>query len=87
MMQSNAILCGDSLTVLRTLPDDFISCCITSPPYWDTRFSGFADRLGYEEDYREYIEHLVQVFREVRRTLTPLRHTLAGYRRYVCERR
>jgi DNA modification methylase len=71
MMQSNAILCGDSLTVLRTLPDDFISCCITSPPYWDTRFSGFTDRLGYEEDYREYIEHLVQVFREVRRTLTP----------------
>jgi len=71
MIQPNAILCGDSLTVLRTLPDDFVSCCITSPPYWDTRYSGFADRLGYEEDYREYIRHLVQVFREVRRTLTP----------------
>jgi site-specific DNA-methyltransferase (cytosine-N4-specific) len=71
MMQPNAILCGDSLTVLRTLPDEFVSCCITSPPYWDTRYSGFADRLGYEEDYREYIKHLVKVFREVRRTLTP----------------
>jgi site-specific DNA-methyltransferase (adenine-specific) len=70
MMQPNTILCGDSLTVLRTLPNDFVSCCITSPPYWDTRYSGFADRLGYEEDYREYIKHLVQVFREVRRTLT-----------------
>ena len=68
---TNAILCGDSLNVLHTLPDEFVSCCITSPPYWDTRYSGFADRLGYEEDYREYIRHLVQVFREVRRTLTP----------------
>ena len=71
IMQPDAILCGDSQTVLRTLPDDFVSCCITSPPYWDTRYSGFADRLGYEEDYREYIRNLVTVFREVRRTLVP----------------
>jgi len=69
--QSNAILCGDSQSVLQMLPDDFISCSITSPPYWDTRYSGFADRLGYEEDYREYIRNLVKVFREVRRTLVP----------------
>ncbi len=71
MMQPNTILCGDSQAVLRTLPDNYFSCCITSPPYWDTRYSGFADRLGYEEDYRDYIQALVQVFREVRRTLTP----------------
>jgi site-specific DNA-methyltransferase (cytosine-N4-specific) len=71
MAQSNAILCGDSQTVLRTLPDDFFSCCITSPPYWDTRYAGFAERLGHEEDYRQYISNLVKLFREVRRTLTP----------------
>jgi DNA modification methylase len=71
MMQPDTILCGDSQTVLRTLPDDYFACCITSPPYWDTRYSGYADRLGYEEDYRVYIRNLVQVFREVRRTLTP----------------
>jgi DNA modification methylase len=70
IMQPNSILCGDSQEVLRSLPDEFVSCCITSPPYWDTRYSGFADRLGYEEDYRDYIRNLVQVFREVRRTLT-----------------
>jgi site-specific DNA-methyltransferase (cytosine-N4-specific) len=71
VIQSSAILCGDSQTVLRTLPNDFFSCCITSPPYWDTRYSGFADKLGCENDYREYIGNLVQVFREVRRTLKP----------------
>jgi site-specific DNA-methyltransferase (cytosine-N4-specific) len=71
VIQSSAILCGDSQTVLRTLPNDFFSCCITSPPYWDTRYSGFSDKLGCENDYREYIENLVGVFREVRRTLKP----------------
>jgi len=71
IIQSSAILCGDSPTVLRTLPSDFFSCCITSPPYWDTRYSGFADKLGCEDDYREYIRNLVRVFREVRRTLKP----------------
>ena len=71
LMRTNAILCGDSQEVLRSLPDEFVSCCITSPPYWDTRYSGYANRLGYEEDYRDYIQNLVQVFREVRRTLTP----------------
>jgi site-specific DNA-methyltransferase (cytosine-N4-specific) len=71
IIQSSVILCGDSQSVLRTLPNDFFSCCITSPPYWDTRYSGFADKLGCEDDYREYIGNLVRVFREVRRTLKP----------------
>ncbi len=71
MKQPNAILCGDSLTVLRTLPSEIFSSCITSPPYWDTRYAGFIDGLGHEEDYRQYIRNLVGIFREVRRTLTP----------------
>jgi hypothetical protein len=25
---------GDALTVLRTLPSESVSCCVTSPPYW-----------------------------------------------------
>lgn len=71
MMQPNAILCGDALTVLRTLPDDYFACCITSPPYWDTRCSGLGDQLGEELDYRDYIGNLLGIFREVRRSLVP----------------
>jgi site-specific DNA-methyltransferase (cytosine-N4-specific) len=71
MMEPNAILCGDSFTVLQTLPDEHFACCITSPPYWDTRYSGLADHLGAELDHCEYIKNLLQIFREVRRTLTP----------------
>ena len=33
---------GDSLTVLKTLPDKSVNCCITSPPYWGLRDYGTA---------------------------------------------
>jgi site-specific DNA-methyltransferase (cytosine-N4-specific) len=65
------VLCGDAHAVLRSLPDDYFACCITSPPYWDTRIAGRIDRLGGERDYRDYIGTLLEVFREVRRTLSP----------------
>ena len=30
----DTILPGDSYAVLRTLPDDSVHCCVTSPPYY-----------------------------------------------------
>jgi len=30
----NTAVCGDSLTVLKTFPDESVDCVITSPPYW-----------------------------------------------------
>lgn len=29
MMELDTIFCGDALNVLRTLPDNFVHCCIT----------------------------------------------------------
>jgi DNA modification methylase len=37
---------GDALTVLRTLPDESVQCCITSPPYWGLRDYGTASWEG-----------------------------------------
>jgi DNA modification methylase len=31
------ILCGDALTLLKTLPDESVQCCVTSPPYYNLR--------------------------------------------------
>lgn len=31
------ILQGDYREVLRTLPDESVHCCVTSPPYWGLR--------------------------------------------------
>ena len=33
----NKIIQGDALTVLKTLPDESVDCCVTSPPYWGLR--------------------------------------------------
>lgn len=33
----NRVYCGDILSVLRSWPNSFVDCCITSPPYWRLR--------------------------------------------------
>lgn len=66
----NEIICGDALDVLRTLPDKYCRCCVTSPPYYGLRDYGVAGQIGLEETMFEYIERLVLVFRELRRVLT-----------------
>jgi DNA modification methylase len=30
----NTVICGDSLEVLKTFPDECVDMVITSPPYW-----------------------------------------------------
>lgn len=68
-MEINKIYCGDSLTVLKTLPDEFVDCCITSPPYWGLRDYGVEGQLGLEKTPEEYVNKMVGVFREVKRVL------------------
>ena len=63
------ILNGDCLTVLKTLPDASVQCCVTSPPYWGLRDYGVAGQLGLESTPTEYVAGMVAVFAEVRRVL------------------
>lgn len=121
------LYCGDALTVLKTLPEESVRCCVSSPPYWGLRAYGtepqvfggnpacahewtehlppaanglvnntmqgetlsgrsatrtpklsafcslcgaWRGELGLEPTPDLYIEHMVEVFREVRRVLT-----------------
>lgn len=66
-----SILCGDALERLRTLPSESVNCCVTSPPYYCLRDYGTAGQIGAEDTPEEYIDRLVEVFREVRRVLRP----------------
>lgn len=66
----NKIICGDALTVLRTLTDKSCRCCITSPPYFNLRDYGVPGQIGLEPTLRDYIARLVEVFEEVKRVLT-----------------
>lgn len=63
-------LCGAALDVLRTLPDNIFDFCMTSPPYWGKRqYAGGG--IGLEDDYRQYVADLLEVFAQVRRVLKP----------------
>jgi len=37
---------GDALTILRTLPDESVNCCVSSPPYWGLRDYGTGTWSG-----------------------------------------
>ena len=63
------ILAGDCRETLKTLADQSINTCITSPPYWGLRDYGEDEQLGLEDTPEDYVANLVQVFREVKRVL------------------
>lgn len=63
------ILIGDSLELLRTLPDESVQCCVTSPPYYNLRDYGVAGQMGLEKTPQEYIANMAALFREVKRVL------------------
>lgn len=63
--------CCDVLEGLRSLPDESVHTCITSPPYWGLRDYGHEGQIGLEASLGEYIGKLVTVFDEVRRVLRP----------------
>lgn len=49
MMEIDTIFRGDALDVLRTLPDNFVHCCITSPPYYALRDYGVDGQIRRED--------------------------------------
>ena len=63
------IINGDALAELTKIPDGIFNMCVTSPPYWGLRDYGKDGQIGLEKTPEEYIEKLVAIFREVRRTL------------------
>lgn len=71
---------GDVVEVLRDMPAGRVSTVITSPPYYGLRSYGIPPHkwddgtvsvLGEEDTLERYIQHLVEVFREVKRVIHP----------------
>ncbi|MBM6876163.1 DNA-methyltransferase [Fusobacterium mortiferum] len=60
---------GDCLEVLKTLPNNYIDCVVTSPPYWRLRDYNHKQQLGMEETPEEYINKLCNIFDEIYRVL------------------
>lgn len=68
-MMEYRVLLGDCLDTLKTLPEQSVHTCVTSPPYFGLRDYGVEGQLGAEPTPDEFVEALVRVFREVRRVL------------------
>ena len=69
MAKVDTILQGDVIERLKDIEDNKIQCVVTSPPYWGLRDYGEDNQLGLEETPEEYVENMVNVFREVKRVL------------------
>jgi len=68
-IQVDKVVLGDSRTILQDLPSEVFQCCITSPPYWGLRDYGIPGQIGAENLMNIYIDDLLDIFREVKRTL------------------
>ncbi len=60
---------GDCLDILPELEAGSVQTCVTSPPYWGLRDYDVDGQMGLENTPDEYVNQLVEVFREVRRVL------------------
>lgn len=75
MAPRNRYLIGDVIERLRDLPDGCVHVAITSPPYYGLRSYLPNDdpnkplEIGSEPTPDEYVQRMVEVFREVRRVL------------------
>lgn len=65
------IINTDALAGLKQLKSNTYDACITSPPYFGLRDYGITGQIGVEETPEEYVQRLVDVFREVRRVIKP----------------
>ncbi len=67
----DTILFGDCRKTLCAFLPKSARMCVTSPPYYGLRdYGGEGNQIGQEQTPEEYIQQLVEVFREVRNILT-----------------
>lgn len=69
MIGLNRILVGDAREQLRQLPDGFVDCVVTSPPYFQLRNYQRDGQLGLEERVDLWVTNLRAVLSDASRVL------------------
>ena len=72
MSESKAwkIIEGNCIEGMKSMPEGCVHTCVTSPPYFGLRnYNGGTEEIGCESSPEEFVEKMVEVFREVRRVL------------------
>jgi DNA modification methylase len=67
----NKIILSDCLTGIKQMPDSSVDCCISSPPYWGLRDYGVDGQVGNEQDFKEFVKKLIELYSEIQRVLKP----------------
>ena len=77
---TSRIICADVIEGLRSIPDQSVQCVVTSPPYHGLRSYSVPPRqwgdgtesvLGEESTLELYVQHLVEIFGEMKRVMHP----------------
>ena len=68
---TDTIFNQDCIEGMKSLPDNSIDCCVTSPPYFGLRDYGYDRQIGLEDTPEKFVQKLVEVFTEVKRILKP----------------
>lgn len=68
-MKDFEVFVGDSLKLLSSVESESVQCSVTSPPYWGLRDYEHLAQIGLETSPVEYVSNLVNVFKQVKRTL------------------
>ena len=71
MTHLNEILVGDSRRLLPTLPDNFVDCVVTSPPYFRLRNYQHPGQLGLEQHVKLWVDELRSLLGQLGRVLVP----------------
>ena len=70
-MKLNQTIQGNCEEVIKTFPNEFVDCVVTSPPYFGLRNYGRDGQIGLESSPEEYVSRLVNLFNEIKRVLKP----------------
>ena len=68
------LIVGDSLKLLKEIPDNSINLIITSPPYFQQRDYEVEGAIGNEKSVEDYLEKILKVFHEAVRITRPDGH-------------
>src|SRR3990167_8451472 len=66
---------GDTLEVLKGMPDESMDMAITSPPYFGLRIyipknhPDYKQQLGLENSYQDYLAKMLLITAEIKRVL------------------
>jgi DNA modification methylase len=71
VVETNKIYNEPCLNTLRRMPDAFLDCVITSPPYWQLRDYGYEGQWGLEPTFQQYLDNLWSMMDEIYRVLKP----------------